>query len=181
MAWDDHEVGGVWLLSGDFPFDAMAPVVERLQKAFLERWGRPPYLAELLYPLVSIASQGPNPAIADEQPPSIEALLSFVGGLSAREHIEPGNYEGGFDGESDDFLIFPRAAHARWEIVIRGEIQRPDDATIVCRYEVHSPGITDRMAHCLIRFCVLDALLECDLTDRKLSIRFERRVPCEPS
>lgn len=127
MAWDDHEIGGVWLLSGDMPFDEMAEVVERFHKEFLDRWGRPPYLAELLYPLLSIAETGPNPAIADEKPPSAEALLKFVGGLTAAEHIEPGNYEGMSDGDSDDFLIVPRKAKAG-SAVVRCEVLQPADA-----------------------------------------------------
>ncbi len=174
MAWDDHEIGGVWFLSGDKPFDEMAGVVQRLHKAFLDRWGRPPYLAELLYPLLSMAEMGPNPAVADEKLPSMAALLQFVGGLTAAEHIEPGDYEGASDGESDDFLILPRKSKGRKGMVVRGEVVTVDGTT-VCRYEILSPKITDRMALCLIRYCVLDELLGYDLTDRDLAIRFERR------
>jgi hypothetical protein len=176
MAWDDHEIGGVWLLSGDKPFDVMSEAVAELHKAFLDRWGRPPYLAELLYPLLSVAEQGPNPAVADGRLPSMEALLSFVGGLTAAEHIEPGNYEGAFDGESDDFLILPRGAVGRAGLAVRGDVQRPDEMSVVSRYEICSPKLTDRMAHCLIRTCVLESLLDLDLSDRDLSIRFERRT-----
>lgn len=178
MAWDNYECGGVWVLSGDKPFDEFGATVQRLRKAYLERWGRPPYLAELLYPLVRIAELGPNPPVADEKLPSIDALLSLVGGLTAAEHIEPGNYEGAFDGESDDFLIFPRNALTRDAMVVRGEVTKPTDKGVVCRYEVLSPAITGRMALCLIRYCVMDALLEYDLTDPDLTIRFERRSPC---
>jgi hypothetical protein len=178
MAWDDYEIGGVWLLSGDIPFDEMSGVVERLHKEFLERWGRPPYLAELLYPLLSVVAMGPNPAVADARLPSMDALLSSVGGLTAAEHIEPGGYEGAYDGESDDFLILPRAAKAREGMVVRGEVLQPDNRSVICRYEILSPSITDRMAHCLIRYCVLDALLDINLADRDLTIRFERRPPC---
>ena len=183
MAWDDHEIGGVWLLSGDMPFDEMADVVKRFHKEFLERWGRPPYLAELLYPLLSIARMDPNPAVADEKLPSMEALLSFVGGLTAAEHIEPGDYEAGFSDENNDFFIFPRrgTSRPRDAVAVRGEVIRPGDGSIICRYETPSSGITDRMAHCLIRYCVLDALLKFDLVDRDLSIRFERRPPCNPT
>src|SRR5258708_4881414 len=146
MAWDDHEFGAVWLLSGDKPFDEMSSVVKRLHKAFLDRWGRPPYLAELLYPLLSVAEMGPNPAVADEKLPSMESLLSFVGGLTAAEHIEPGNYEAVSDEESGDFFIVPRNSSTRTERVVRAEVLQPEDGSIICRYEILSPAITDRMA-----------------------------------
>lgn len=177
MAWDDYEIGGVWLLSGDTPFDVMSAAVAKLHKTFLDRWGRPPYLAELLYPLLSIAGQGPNPAIADEKPPTIEALLALVGGLTANEHIEPGDYEGAFDGDGEDFLIFRRKTEGRTGLVVRGDVQQPDEKSVVCRYEILAPALTDRPAQCLIRSCVLEALLDLDLADRDLSIRFERRTP----
>jgi hypothetical protein len=111
----------------------------------------------------------------------LEALITLVGGLTTAEHIEPGNYEGASDGESDDFLIFPRNANSREEMVVRGEVIEPGDGSVVCRYELLTPVMTDRMAHCLIRYCVLAALLDIDLTDRDLSIRFERRPPCDPT
>jgi hypothetical protein len=139
MAWEGSEYSGVWIESGDAPFDEMSGVVERLHKEFLERWGRPPYLAELLYPLLSVAAMGPNPAVADEKLPSMDTLISFVGGLTPAEHIEPGDYEGASDGESDDFLIFPRKARTRAAMVVRAEVLQPDEATVICRYEVLSP------------------------------------------
>jgi len=174
MAWDDHKIGGVWLLSGDIPFDAMHAAVDGLNKAFLDRWGRPPYLAELLYPLLSVAARGPNPAVADEVLPSIEDLLKFVGGPTTADHIEPGDYEGASDGESDDFVIFPRKGDTTVPVV-RGEAAEADGG-YACRYDVLAPTLTDRTARVLIRACVLEALLGVDLSDRDLSIRFERRT-----
>jgi hypothetical protein len=177
MAWDDYECGGVWILSGDAPFDEIGAAVKHLHKEYLERWGRPPYLAELLYTLLRYIDLDTNRPVADERLPSLEELMKFVGGLTVTEHIEPGNYEGASDGESDDFLIFPRNAKTREAMVVRGEVQQSDDDSVTCRYELLSTALTDRMAHCLIRYCVLDALLGIDLTDRDLAIRFERRTP----
>ena len=179
MAWDPHECSGVWIESGDIPFDVMSGALEKLQKVFLERWGRPPYLAELLYPLLFLAEMPTNRPVADEQLPSMEALISFVGGLTPAEHIEPGDFEAAFEEDSDDCLVFSRSGNwSRESMVVRVEVLQPEDGGIVCRYETLSPGITDRMAHCLIRDCVLRCLYKTDLTDPDLSLRFERRPPC---
>lgn len=174
MAWDDHEIGGVWFLSGDRPFDVMSAAVAQLKKEFLERWGRPPYLAELLYPLLFTAEAGPNPSLADETPVTVDALVAFVGGPAAVDHVEPGKYEGAFDAESDDFLILPHDAVGREGLAVRGQVEQPDERTVVCRYQIVAPALTDRGARCLIRSCVLTDLLDIDLTDRDLTIRFER-------
>jgi hypothetical protein len=183
MAWEDYECGGVWILSGDTPFDEMSGVVERLHKKFLERWGRPPYVAELLYALLSHVDLYPNRPVADETLPSLDALIASVGGLAPAEHIDPGDYEAALDAESNDFLIYPRtaAANPHASLAVRGAITRPGDGSIVCRYETPSPTITDRMAHCLIRYCVLQEFFDYDLTDRDLLIHFERRPPCDPT
>ena len=85
------------------------------------------------------------------------------------------------DAKSGDFMIFPRKESTRAAMVVRGEVLQPDDGSAICRYEILSPAITDRMALCLMRDCVLSGLLDLDLTDRDLSIRFERRPPCDPT
>jgi len=180
MARDDHELCDVWLLYDDKPFDEMAGVVGRLHKACLDRWGRQPYLAELLYPLWQLVTSGADRAVADEQVLSFESLLQLVGGPTAADRIESGNYEAGFDGESNDFLIWPRSAEAdiRVSLVVRGEVFGSESGTD-CHYEILLPVITDRMARCLIRNCVLDPLLDYDLTNRDHPIQFQRSLSCD--
>jgi hypothetical protein len=53
---------------------------------------------------------------------------------TAADHIESGDYEGGPDGESDDFLNWPRSAKAdlRTSLMLRCEVNGSDPG-ITCR------------------------------------------------
>ena len=145
----------------------------------MERFGRRPYLAELFFALEGVVSADVGARLADDFVPAPAALLSCVPNVPI-EHIDPGQYEGALDGESDDFLIFPRdnptGRPIRETVVVRGEVIPSDDRNILCRYSILSPAITDKTAHALVRQCVLQDLMDYNVIDGGLTIRFDRRA-----
>jgi hypothetical protein len=178
IPWVGLTIGSIREAIGDVPFDEMRSAVNRIRRAYVERFGRNPYFAELAYPSLIIVEAEPDEYVADAALPSLRQLANWAG-RTPIEHIDPGPYEGSLDMESDDFNISPRGVSSellRSSIVVRGEVTKLGNKNVLCRYEILSPTITDGMAKSLIRECVLRALYHYDTTDRDLSIRFERRA-----
>jgi hypothetical protein len=178
MAWEEFQRGVVRGLSGDLPFDEMRSAVERIRRSYLERFGRNPYFAELLHALQATVEADPPAYVADDALPSLERLVESVGAETAFEHIDPGYYEGALDEETGDFLVFPRVTapgiRMRDSAVLRGQVIEDGENSVLCRYTILSPSITAGMARSLIRQCVLQDLLDYDIIDGGLTIRFER-------
>src|SRR5262245_37947073 len=104
MAWEQFQVSSVRGITGDTPHDEMRAAVNHINRAYLERFGRRAYLAELLYALAGVIATDDPANVADHAVPRREGLLSCLAN-SPFDHIDPGDYEGVFDAESDDFLI----------------------------------------------------------------------------
>lgn len=101
-----------------------------------------------------------------------------VGARNQFEHIDPALYEGGFDGESDDFMVFPRGVRSeelRASVVVRGQIIETDKQNVTCKFKILNDLISVRMATSLIRYCVLHDLPDYSIADAGLTIRFERQ------
>jgi hypothetical protein len=177
MAWEEFQRGAVRGVTGDEPFDEMRSAVERIRRSYFDRFGRNPYFAELLHVLQATVEADPPAYVTDDALPTLERLVESVGTNAKFEHIDPDNYEGAFDAENEDFLVFPRPAApdsgTTRSPVLRGQVTEAEDS-ISCRYAILSPSITDGMAKSLIRQCVLHDLLGYNLTDRGLAIQFER-------
>jgi hypothetical protein len=176
MAWDEFQRGSIRGVSGDEPIDEMRYALKRIRRSYLERFGRSPYFAELLHTLLTIVEANPSAYVIDDDLPYLERLSELVGAATSIEHIDPSHYEGASDAESEDFLVLPRVdVHGDETMqspVIRGQIIKND--SILCRYTIHSPLITDRMAKILIRQCVLHDLMNYNINDTGLTILFER-------
>jgi hypothetical protein len=179
MAWEEFQIGTVHGITGDTPHDEMRESVDRINRAYLERYGRKAYLAELLYALVGVVAVDAPAYVADSELPTRKTLLSLLSS-SRYEHIDPGEYKGVFDAETDDFLIVPESDDsgkpAREISVVRGQVVVNNDKDIVIHYRILSPAITDGMSHSLIRQCVLQDLMDYNIIDGGLSVRFERSV-----
>jgi hypothetical protein len=177
MAWEEFQIGSVRVITGDTPYDEMRHAVDRINRAYLERFGRRAYLAELLCALEGVIGVDVSAYVADETVPPLEKVLACVAN-NPTDHIDPGEYKAGFDDETDDFLIYPESdtsgRPAREIAVVRGQVVANSDTEIVVRYQILSPSITDGMAQSLIRQCVLQAALDYNIVDGGLSIRFER-------
>ena len=180
MAWEDFKRGSVRGVTGDFPLDELRAAIKRIRREYLPRFGRNPYLAELLHALLAVVEANPSAYVADERLPTLDALVSSLGGLGAFEHIDPSEFKGALDAESDDFLIFPRVMpsgqQSRESAVVRGAVTSSGERELLCRYAILTSSLTDRMAQSLIRKCVLQDLLGYDVVDGGLSVRFERRA-----
>jgi hypothetical protein len=176
--WEEFRCGAIRGISGQYPRDEMRSAVKRIRRSYLERFGRNPYLAELLYALQGTVEVDPPAYAADPDVPSLERLVEAAGTGTAFEHIDPGSYVGALDAESDDFLVYPRVNPPgplrRETMVLRGELIEQGANSVLCRYRILAPSITDGMAHSLIRQCVLQDLLDYDIIDGGLTIRFER-------
>jgi hypothetical protein len=155
----------------------MRAAVNHINRAYLERFGRRAYLAELLYALTGVIVTDVPANVADNAVPRRESLLSCLAN-SPFDHIDPGDYEGVFDAESDDFLIIPTADTSgrpgRERAVVRGDVVPQTETNSLCRYQILSPSITDEMAQSLIRQCVLQDLMDYNLVDGGLAIQFEK-------
>jgi hypothetical protein len=177
MAWDPFRVGRVRGISGDIPHYVMGEAINRINRAYLERYGRRAYLAELLYALLGEVALDVPASVADAAVPPRATFLSCLEN-SPFDHIDPGEYEAGIDAESHDFLVSPRVVPLdgpdRETVVVRGTVEATDDSELLCRYSLHSHTITDGMAQCLIRQCVLQDLLDYDIVGGGLVIHFER-------
>ena len=49
MAWEEFEYGEVRGISGDLPLDKMTDAVRRINREYLERFGRRPYFQSRYY------------------------------------------------------------------------------------------------------------------------------------
>jgi hypothetical protein len=178
MAWEEFQRGPIRGITGDLPFDEMRSAAKRVRRAYLERFGRNPYFAEMLHALQAAVAADPSAYVAEGTLPTLERLVESVGAGHSFEHIDPANYEGALDEESDDFLVFPRVSppgkRSRDSAVLRGSVTPTGDNGVLCRYTILSPSITDGMAKSLIRQCVLQDLMDYNIIDRSWSIRFER-------
>lgn len=163
---------------GDGPFDEMRSAVNRIRRSYLERFGRNPYFAELLYPMRMTVQAEPPGYVTDTTLPTLDQLAHWAGTGTTSEHIDPGHFEAGIDEETGDFLVFPRGTptkpQTRDSMVLRGEVIESGDNGVLCRYTVLSPSLSDGMARSLIRQCVLQDLLDHNVVDGNLKIRFER-------
>jgi len=170
MAWDHYEVEQLKLISGDATFDTLRGALQKLRREYLERHGRPPYLAELVYTLCRLpdASQG---LVEDASLPLVKDVLSAFTSPTPTDHIDPGEYEAGFDEESEDVCIGLRPSG---DTVVRATITR-DEGVVNVSYSVLSPDLSDAAARCLIRSCGVNWLLGIDIRDENLVIHFERR------
>jgi hypothetical protein len=166
MAWDDYDVGDLKLISGDIMFCELHDAVKRIRKQYLDRFGRNPYLGELLYTLCRIASPG---VVEDLKLPPIKSVLSALSAPTSSDQIDPGKYQAGF-AEDGEVLIFAEPGPDLVRVQI--EDNRPEE--VVCHYTVFSPDISDAAARCLIRYCALRRLLKYDLMDPELAVRFHR-------
>jgi hypothetical protein len=136
MAWEEFQVGSVRGITGDTPHDELRDALNHINKAYLERFGRRAHLAELLYALVGVISTDVPAHVADNVIPPRVSLLSCLANAPF-DHIDPGDYEGVFDAESDDFLIVPTAdtsrRPAREKAVVRGVVLPNTPNAILCR------------------------------------------------
>ena len=175
MAWDDYKVGDLKLISGDLVFDTMRDAVRRIRRHYLERFGRNPYLSELLYTLYRIANSRSPHIVEDARFPPVAELLSSLTSPTASEQIDPGKYEAGWD-ESGELLIWPKTKGAGSDApVLRLQVEDNRPEEVVCRYTLLAPGLSDAAACCLIRWCALIRLLKYDLVDLELVARFEKQ------
>jgi hypothetical protein len=169
MAWDDYTVGNLELISGDIPFDALCGAVQRIRKSYLERFGRSPYLGELLYTLCRAVDTSPI-LVEDVTLTPIERVLSSLAVPTRADQIDPGAYEAGIS-EAGEVLITPRTT-ATGRPVVRVRVEDARQTEVVCRYAVLSPEISDAAARCLIRLRALHDLLDFDIVDPGLRVRF---------
>jgi hypothetical protein len=178
MAWEEFERGAVRGVTGDDPFDEMGAAVKRIRRAYLERFGRNPYFAELLHALQGTVAIDPPAYVADATLPTLERLVESVGAGTTFEHIDPGYYVGALEEETGDFVVFPRVKppeiQTKDSLVLRGQVIEKGENSVLCRYTILLPSITDGMAQSLIRQCVLQDLLDYNVIDGGLTIRFER-------
>jgi hypothetical protein len=177
-AWEEFQDGAVRGVTGDRPIGEMSSALRRIRRRYVERFGRNPYFAELLYALRGALLADPPADVEDQTLPTLEQLVEVVGADTAFEHIDPGYYEGAIDEETGDFLVFPLAAPdkpwTRDSMVLRGQVVEEGEKSVLCPYTILSPSIADGMARSLIRQCVLQDLLDYDVIDGGLTIRFER-------
>jgi hypothetical protein len=171
MAWDPHDVGPLYLLSGDAPFDTLAGAVQKLRREYLERFGRNPYLAELVYTLCRLAECSSG-LVEDASLPPVESVLSRFASPTPADYIDPGDYEAGIDAEDGDICIGRGRSGAT---VVRAAIDRTSAHEVCCRYSILTPDVSDAAARCLIRYCAMHWLLGIDILNRELVVRFERR------
>lgn len=179
MAWDDYEVGDLELISGDITFDELHGAVQRIRKHYLQRFGRNPYLGELLYTLCRIAVDYAPPSVVEDLTlPPIENVLSSLTVPTHSDQFDPGHYEASID-EDDEVWISPTTESAGsirlGDPVLRLQVEDNRPQEVVCRYTPLSPDISDAAAHCLIRLCALSDLLDYDLLDPGLVVRFEKQ------
>lgn len=178
MAWDDYEVGDLELISGDIMFDELHGAVKRIRRHYLERFGRNPYLGELLYTLCRIAEYDSPSVVEDLTLPSIENVLSSLTVPTHSDQFDPGHYKACID-EDDEVWISPTtgsgASTCLGDPVLRLKVEDNRPLEVVCRYTPLSPDISDVAARCLIRLCALDDLLDYDLLDPGLAVRFEKQ------
>ncbi len=176
MAWEPFQSGRSHGITGDTPFDEVRHAINRINRTYVERFGRKVYLAELLYALMGVVSGDIESYLSDDSLPEPQDFLRCVEN-AAFDHIDPGHYEGGLDAESEDFVIFPRHEPDdrpfQDTVVVRGQVVPASEQDLLCRYSVLSPEITHKMAQSLIRQCVLQDLLDYDIVDGNKMIRFE--------
>jgi hypothetical protein len=176
--WEEFQDGAFRGVTGDRPIGEMSSALRRIRRRFIERFGRNPYFAELLYALLGVVDADPPDYVADHTFPTLEELVESVGAGTEFEDIDPGHYEGAIDEETGDFLVFPLATPAkpqtRDSMVLRGQVVEEGEKSVLCPYTILSPSITDGMARSLIRQCVLQDLLDYDVIDGGLTVRFER-------
>jgi hypothetical protein len=177
MAWDDYQVGGLELISGDIPFDELHGAVKRIRRHYMERFARNPYLGELLYTLCRIAENTSPSVVEDLTLPLIETLLSPLKVPTHSDQFDPGHYEASFD-DDGEVWIWPEAASSgvnRLPDVLRVQVEDNRPQEVVCRYTSLSPDISDAAARCLIRDCALRRLLRYNLLEPGLVVRFEKQ------
>jgi hypothetical protein len=171
MAWDDHEVGNLELIDGDIVYDVLHGALKHIRKSYLERFGRAPYLAEVLYALCRIAGYASPGVVEDSAIPPLHAILASFSVPRHADQIDPGNYVGGFN-DAGEVVILPEGGLGN--SVVRVQIEDDGSQGVICRYSILSPEISDSGARCLIRTCALEQLLNYDILGPGFSVRFER-------
>lgn len=178
MAWDHYEIGGLELVSGDTMFDELRGAVRRIRREYLERFGRNPYLGELLYTLCRIVENATPSVVEDPTPPLIENILSSLTVPTPSDLIDPGNYEAGFNDYGEVEIgpgVGALGTTRSGAPVLRLRIDDHRPQEVVCRYTLLSLEVSDTTARCLIRYCALSGLLRYDTLDPKLVVRFEKQ------
>jgi hypothetical protein len=178
MAWEPFEQGPIQGFSGDFPLNEIRSVLSRIRREYLERFGRNPFFAELLYTLYQVVAAQPSLTTEDEQIPQLQTFFASLTWPTSSMLIDPSEYQGFLDEEGTYFTVRSQQGASRLgppgEPVLRVEVVDVVDKEILCRYTPLSPTILDVVAKCLIRQCVLSDMLDYDLTDPDLKVLFER-------
>jgi hypothetical protein len=176
MAWDPIEIGELKLITGDTMFDELNGAVERIRRRYLDRFGRNPYLGELLYTLRTIAECASPSVVEDPTLPHINNILSSLTVPTRSDQIDPGDYVAGLD-EDGEVLISSTTASGSTRTnapVLRVQVEDNRPQEVVCRYTLLSPDLSDLAVQCLVRMCALNDLLSYDILDPRLVVRFEK-------
>jgi len=176
MAWDRYTVGDLQLISGDTMFDELNGAVKRIRKQYLERFGRSPYLGELLYTLCRIADDYTPSRVEDVTLPPIKEILSPLTSPIQSDQIDPGIYEAGLDEDGVVWIELTATSGSTCPNtpVLRVQVEDKRPQEVLCRYTILSSGISDAAARCLIRLCALNDLLRYNILAPELSVRFEK-------
>ena len=127
MAWEEFQRGPVLGVTGDEPFDEMGGAIERIQRAYRERFGRNPYFAELLYALQATVEADPPAYVADETLPTLKQLVEFSGinETTLRSWIRRGTIAGAFQLHAHSHWMFRREMlEPLWEELLSHHVNR---------------------------------------------------------
>lgn len=75
MAWEDFEQGGVAGMTGDKSVDELALALDRIARAYRERYSRKPSSAEVLYALQVVVNSHPARYTSDDTTLDFGALM----------------------------------------------------------------------------------------------------------
>lgn len=159
MAWEELEVRGVRVVTGDKPLDEWSAALRRVRAHYEEQFQRRPTIAEVLQSFQTVLA-----SIGERELEDGAAMqgcrLELVGaGTLADPPIDAHGYEAAYsDRKKGGYYMIERREDG--ETVVRVPRLELRERTLEIDYEIVGDGIDDTDARRLVRIALLDVYLD---------------------
>lgn len=174
MAWEEFERDGSGGFTGDRPLDELAAALKAIARAYDERFGRKPTVAEVLYNLERLLSSIPERYVSD--PEGLDGSRISINRKETQpmKPVDPAQFEGVYAEDPPEYQVVRRDAQgeATDDVVIAVPTLDTRDRTLVAEYRRLSPDLDESTAEQLIIQKLLREFLIDRLGDKADTIAF---------
>jgi hypothetical protein len=153
MAWEEFERDGTGGFTGDRPLDELAAALKAMGRAYDDRFGRKPTVAEVLYNLERLLCSVPARYVADPNGVIGATLSIHRTEAQPMTAVDPVRFEGVYaEGPPGEYQVVRRDAdgQATDDVVLAVPTLDPHDRVLVCEYRRIAPELDDHSVRQLI-------------------------------